>query len=45
MLRFGLGFAIVLGALPGLATAQTAETVVAASQSKPEISRHSPRQS
>ena len=42
MLRFGLGFAIVLGALPGLATAQTAETVVAASQSKPQISRRSP---
>lgn len=41
MLRFGLGFAIALGALSGMATAQTAETVVAASESKPQKSRRS----
>ena len=41
MLRFGLGLAIALGALTGVASAQTAETVVAASHSKPEKARHS----
>jgi hypothetical protein len=42
MLRFGLGLAIALGALPacgGIATAQTADTVIAASE--PQKSRHS----
>ena len=34
MLRFGLGFAIALGAFTGTASAQTTETVVAASQSQ-----------
>jgi hypothetical protein len=41
MLRFGLGFAIALGALSGMATAQTAETAIAASESKPQKSRRS----
>ncbi len=38
MLRFGLGFAIAL-ALSGMATAQTAKTVIAASEPKPQKSR------
>ncbi len=41
MLRFGLGLAIALGALSGVASAQTAETAVAASQSKPEKTQRS----
>ena len=40
MLRFGLGLALALGALSGVASAQTSETV-AASQSKPEKARRS----
>jgi hypothetical protein len=40
MLRFGLGFAITLGAFCAAANAQSAETV-AASQSRPEKTRHS----
>jgi hypothetical protein len=39
MLRFGLGLAIVIGALSGVASAQSAETAVATSQSKPEKTR------
>lgn len=41
MLRFGLGLAIALGALSGMATAQTVETEIAASASKPQKSRRS----
>jgi hypothetical protein len=40
MLRFGLGLALALGVLPGVASAQTSETV-AASQSKPEKTQRS----
>jgi hypothetical protein len=41
MLRFGLGFAIALGTFCATANAQSTQTVVAASQSKPEKTRHS----
>ena len=41
MLQFGLGLAIVIGALSGVASAQTAETAVAAGQSKPEKAHRS----
>ena len=40
MLRFGLGLALALGALSGVASAQTSETA-AASQSKPEKAQRS----
>ena len=41
MLRFGLGLAIGLAALTGTASAQTAPTVLAASDAEPEKARHS----
>jgi hypothetical protein len=41
MLRFGLGFAIALGAFCAAANAQSTQTDVGSSRSKPEKARHS----